>query len=82
LFFRLALPFSDNYFSKFGRANHFSRLTCLHKIFYSLFLGVTANTLRNWEKEKKLKVCRNPQNKYRLYIKEELEQLLQSINPS
>jgi len=36
LFFRLALPFSDNYFSKFGRANHFSRLTCLHKIFYSL----------------------------------------------
>jgi len=45
------------------------------------FLGVTANTLRNWEKEKKLKVCRNPKNKYRLYIKEELEQLLKNINP-
>ena len=45
------------------------------------FLGVTANTLRNWEKEKKIKVSRNPKNKYRLYIKEELEQLLKSINP-
>ena len=46
------------------------------------FLGVTPNTLRNWEKEKKIKVYRNPQNSYRLYRKEDLEQLLVSIKPS
>lgn len=46
------------------------------------FLGVTANTLRNWEKEKKIKVYRNPQNSYRLYKKEDLEELLDNINPA
>ena len=46
------------------------------------FLGVTPNTLRNWEKEKKIKVCRNPQNSYRLYKKEDLEQLLTNIVPA
>lgn len=43
------------------------------------FLGVTANTLRNWEKEKKLFTYRNPINKYRLYKKEDLEKLLTNI---
>lgn len=43
------------------------------------FLGVTPNTLRNWEKEKKISVYRNPQNSYRLYKKEDLEKLLNSI---
>lgn len=43
------------------------------------FLGVTPNTLRNWEKDKKIPVYRNPQNSYRLYKKEDLEQLLSSI---
>lgn len=43
------------------------------------FIGVTANTLRNWEKEKKITVYRNPQNSYRLYKKEDLEKLLNSI---
>lgn len=43
------------------------------------FLGVTPNTLRNWEKEKKISVYRNPQNTYRLYKKEDLENLLNSI---
>jgi excisionase family DNA binding protein len=43
------------------------------------FLGVTPNTLRNWEKEKKIKTYRNPQNRYRLYKKEDLEQLLSNI---
>jgi MerR family transcriptional regulator, copper efflux regulator len=45
------------------------------------FLGVTPNTLRNWEKEKKITVYRNPQNLYRLYKKEDLEALLSSIKP-
>lgn len=44
------------------------------------FVGVTPNTLRNWEKERKIKVHRNPQNSYRLYKKEDLEQLLEKIN--
>lgn len=43
------------------------------------FVGVTANTLRNWERDKKITVYRNPQNKYRLYKKEDLEQLLNNI---
>ena len=43
------------------------------------FLGVTENTLRNWEKNKKIFVYRNPLNKFRLYKKEDLEQLLSNI---
>ena len=42
-------------------------------------LGVHANTLRNWEKEKKIKVYRNPLNSYRLYKKEDLEELLNNV---
>lgn len=42
-------------------------------------LGVDPATLRNWEKQKKIKVYRNPINKYRLYDREELEQLLKDI---
>jgi phage antirepressor YoqD-like protein len=45
------------------------------------FLGVTPNTLRNWEREKKITVYRNPQNAYRLYKQEDLEQLLGNIKP-
>ena len=43
------------------------------------FLGVNENTLRNWEIKQKIKVFRNPQNDYRLYEKEDLEQLLNKI---
>lgn len=43
------------------------------------FLGVSAKTLRNWEKDKKITVYRNPQNLYRLYKKEDLEKLLNNI---
>ena len=43
------------------------------------FVGVTANTLRNWERDKKITVYRNPQNAYRLYKKEDLEKLLTNI---
>jgi len=48
----------------------------------AVFLGVTPNTLRNWEKEKKIMVYRNPQNQYRLYKKEDLEKVLLSIQPA
>jgi excisionase family DNA binding protein len=43
------------------------------------FLGVSANTLRNWEKAKKIRSYRNPLSNYRLYKKEDLEKLLQDI---
>ena len=44
------------------------------------FIGVTPNTLRNWEKEKKIIVHRNPLNSSRLYKKEDLESVLNKIN--
>lgn len=46
------------------------------------FIGVTPNTLRNWEKENKIMVYRNPQNLYRLFKKEDLELLLSNIKPA
>ncbi|MCX5924613.1 MAG: MerR family transcriptional regulator [Candidatus Dependentiae bacterium] len=42
-------------------------------------IGVTPNTLRNWERDKRISVYRNPQNAYRLYKKEDLESLLHNI---
>ncbi len=45
-------------------------------------LGVSASTLRNWEKLGKLKAHRNPNNMYRLYKKSDLEKLLKSIETS
>jgi len=42
-------------------------------------LGVTKNTLRNWEAAGKIKVYRNPYNNYRLYKKEEIVAFLKSI---
>lgn len=45
------------------------------------FLGVTRSTLRNWEMKRIIKVYRNPMNNYRLYKKEDLEELLNSIEP-
>lgn len=46
------------------------------------FLGVSSSTLRNWEKRGNLKVYRNPNNKYRLYKKSDLEMLLKNIEAS
>ena len=42
----------------------------------ALLIGVTTNTLRNWEKAGIIKVYRWPQNNYRLYKKEELLELV------
>lgn len=43
------------------------------------YLGVVPNTLRNWERAKKIKPYRHPINNYRLYKKEELDLLLGDI---
>lgn len=44
------------------------------------YLGVTPNTIRNWERDKKLLISyRNPLNNYRLYKLEDLDNLLKSF---
>lgn len=40
------------------------------------FLGVSASTLRNWDRAGKLTAYRHPVNGYRLYEKKQLEDLL------
>lgn len=45
-------------------------------------LGVSPSTLRNWEKQGKLKAHRNPHNSYRLYKRQDLEALLRDITNS
>lgn len=42
-------------------------------------LGVSASTLRNWDRQKKLKAKRNPLNGYRLYERATLIKLLAEI---
>jgi DNA-binding transcriptional MerR regulator len=42
----------------------------------ALLLGVTAKTLRNWDRLGKLQPTRHPINGYRLYSRKELEALL------
>lgn len=46
------------------------------------FLGVTENTLRNWEDVKKINAYRHPQNDHRLYDQDELKQLLIKVKQS
>jgi hypothetical protein len=41
------------------------------------FLGVSAATLRNWDRSGKLKPRRHPQNGYRIYLHEDLTTVLQ-----
>jgi len=43
------------------------------------FLGIAAETLRRWDKKGKLKAYRHPMNRYRLYKKQDLENLLKQV---
>ena len=43
------------------------------------FLGVSASTLRNWDKSGKLTARRHPVNGYRCYKKSELKTLLANL---
>lgn len=45
-------------------------------------IGVTTLTLRNWDKNGKLKAYRNPINHYRVYKPEEIELFLRKIESS
>ena len=46
------------------------------------FLGVSANTLRNWGRDGKVPMHRNPVNGYRLFKKSDLERLLRQAERS
>ncbi len=46
------------------------------------FLGVSPNTLRNWERSGKITTHRHPLNGYRLYKQTDLEALLVAIELS
>lgn len=43
------------------------------------YLGVSPNTLRNWENAGKLVAHRHPVNDYRLFRREELDVLLKKV---
>jgi len=43
------------------------------------FLGVSASTLRNWDRQGKLSPRRHPVNGYRLYLHKDLERILGSL---
>ena len=43
------------------------------------YLGVSPNTLRNWETAGKIPAHRHPVNGYRLFKKEELDELLNRV---
>jgi len=45
----------------------------------SKILGVSPLTLRNWDKNGKLKAHRHPMNNYRVYKIEDLEKVIQEI---
>lgn len=42
-------------------------------------LGVSAATLRNWDRAGKVMAARHPVNSYRLYRKEDLSKLLEKV---
>lgn len=46
------------------------------------FLGVSANTLRNWGRDGKVPMHRNPINGYRLFKTDDLKKLLNEIEES
>lgn len=43
------------------------------------YLGVSPNTLRNWENAGKIAAYRHPVNGYRLFRREELDSVLQQV---
>jgi excisionase family DNA binding protein len=43
------------------------------------YLGVSPNTLRNWENAGKVAAVRHPVNSYRLFKREDLDALLKQV---
>jgi DNA (cytosine-5)-methyltransferase 1 len=44
------------------------------------YLGVSPNTLRNWENAGKINALRNPMNDHRLFRRSDLDSLLQKFS--
>ena len=44
------------------------------------YLGVSPNTLRNWERAGKIVAHRHPMNSYRLFRREDLDALLRLVD--
>ena len=44
------------------------------------YLGVSPNTLRNWEKTGKILAQRHPVNRYRLFRQQDLDSLLGQVD--
>ena len=45
----------------------------------SAILGVSKLTLRNWDRDGKLAAKRHPINNYRVYLREDLDKIIQKI---
>ena len=45
------------------------------------YLGVSPNTLRNWENAGKISAYRHPVNSYRLFKQQDLDALLNQVQP-
>jgi MerR family transcriptional regulator, copper efflux regulator len=43
------------------------------------YLGVSPNTLRNWERDGKIVAHRHPVNRYRLFRREDLDVVLRQV---
>ncbi len=43
------------------------------------YLGVSPNTLRNWERAGKITAHRHPMNRYRLFRQQDLDSLLRQV---
>ena len=43
------------------------------------YLGVSPNTLRNWERVGKIAAHRHPMNRYRLFRQQDLDSLLRQV---
>lgn len=43
-------------------------------------IGVSASTIRNWERRGLIQVKRNPMNRYRLFSDEDVKQILKYVN--
>lgn len=46
------------------------------------FLGVAPNTIRNWDRDRKIPGYRHPVSNYRLFKKDDLRQVLRKIETS
>jgi len=46
------------------------------------YLGISPNTLRNWDRDGKIPVHRHPMSNYRLFKKEDLQEVLRQIEKS